>query len=515
LLLDKLNQNTKNIGFLPLFAVCFVLGICLVRLWHIPFFILFLGTSILVGLGFLSARRKTSDYLLLILGVFLGSLFLKNSYILPEQHIAQFTGSKSIEVRLKGTVSDYPTTGQNYTTFTLAAEELGYMNKLYHVVGRVKVKIFRRENIHYGHRLSLQGRLFKPYAGRDRGFAYRSYLNNQCIYSMLSVSKKAAIGYLGSARMNPLKSAAYKIRNKAKEILFKNMPFTQAAVFSAMVLGDRSRILPYLGRLFIQTGSAHILAVSGLHVAIVGFLWEIILKALRFKRRSRYTMIMCILIFYCILTGARPSVIRATVMTIVFLGGFLLRRITKISHSLALAALIILFFNPRQLFNVGFQLSFTSVISIVYLSPLIRNLCMIAAKCIFKADIHKSSPDKRRFILKNICEHLRAICDNPGPKKVCKLLIGVFSVSLAAWIGVFPLIIYYFKIFVPVTVLANIVVVPYVSLVIALGFMLLIAGGLFPSAAGIFAAPANLSIVVLIKIIQFFNKLPFAYLYIK
>ena len=142
-----------------------------------------------------------------------------------------------------------------------------------------------------------------------------------------------------------------------------------------MILGDRSKIPSGLRSLFIQTGTMHILAISGLHIGIVAFILDLLLKALRIRRRLRFSAIILLLVFYCLLTGARPSVIRATIMAIVLLAGFLLRRENQISHSLALAGLIILIANPRQLFNLGFQLSFLSVISIVYFSPVIKNLC--------------------------------------------------------------------------------------------------------------------------------------------
>jgi competence protein ComEC len=237
----------------------------------------------------------------------------------------------------------------------------------------------------------------------------------------------------------------------------------------------------------------HILAISGLHVGIIAFILELFLKVLGLRRRWRYLVIIFLLIFYCFLTGARPSVIRATIMAVVLLLSFLLKREIQISHSLAVTALIILTANPRQLFNLGFQLSFVSVISIVYLSPVIRKL--------FNADYRRYSAriatDKSSDIRKK----------NPPTSAIKRFLISAFGASLAAWLG-------YFKIISPVTVLANLVVVPYLALVIALGFSLLIAGITAPFLAPIFAASANLSIVILIQIVKFFNQIPRAYFYL-
>jgi competence protein ComEC len=266
-------------------------------------------------------------------------------------------------------------------------------------------------------------------------------------------------------------------------LLFTYLKPTQAGILSAMILGSRSKISPTLRRLFIHTGTMHILAISGLHVGIVAFILDLLLKAfLRIKRHTRYLAIILCLILYCFLTGARPSVIRATIMAIVLLVGFLLHREIKASHSLALAALIILITNSRQLFNLGFQLSFASVISIVYFSPILKRYLGVTG-------MQKSTA-------------------------IFRFASNAFCVSFAAWLGVLPFLVYYFQIISPVTVLANLVVVPYLVLVIALAFSLLFIGIIFPVFAPVFAAPANLSIVTLIQIIKLFNRIPWAYFYL-
>jgi len=260
------------------------------------------------------------------------------------------------------------------------------------------------------------------------------------------------------------------------------MPSSQAATFSAMLLGERSYIPPYFNRLFIQTGTVHILAISGLHVGIFGFILNILLKAMGLKRRLRYSLIILFLIFYCLLTGSRPSVIRATVMALVLLVGFFLKRQILISHSLSIACLLILILNPSQIFDIGFQLSFLSVISIIYLSPKIE-----------------------KILFKNILER----------KNLLRFSCQVFSVSLSCWLGLFPFILYYFKIISPITVFANMIVVPYLAIVISLGILLLFSAFITPTITSIFSLPANLSIIFLIKILEFFNRIPFGYFYLK
>jgi len=157
-----------------------------------------------------------------------------------------------------------------------------------------------------------------------------------------------------------------------------------------------------------------------------------------------------------------------------------LNRKASISYSLSLAGLIILIVNPYQLFNIGFQLSFLSLLSIIYIYPKIKNLLF---------------PKNYKF-------------------RILRFIINAFCVSLSVWLALWAVIAYYFRIITPVTVLANIVIVPYISIVISLGIILILAGMLLPAIAPLFAATTNLILVILIYIIEFFNRFPLAYFYL-
>ncbi|MBU1871522.1 MAG: ComEC family competence protein [Candidatus Omnitrophica bacterium] len=474
-------MSLNRINFLPLFTICFCLGIFLAKYIHIRFLYLYILSWGLLILSFILAGHKNSVWLILILAVFLGGMFLLNTYILPYPHIRNFSFYKSEPVVLKGIVNSFPQAGLNRSSFILSAEELSWAGKIYPVCGRVLVKVFRREKASYAERVVLRGNLFRPYQPKNSGFQYRDYLENQGIYSILSVSSNKPIEYLGVQRAYSIVHSIYKIRQKCSDFLFANLKAPQAAILSAMILGERSKIPAQLRRLFIQTGTVHILAISGLHVGIIAFILELLLKALGLKRRLRYVVIIALLGVYCFLTGARPSVIRATLMAIILLTGFLLKREIQIYYSLSLVALAILIFSPRQLFNLGFQLSFISVLSIIYLSPMIKNFLIFK----FNADNHK-----------NI---------------LFKFFTSAFSVSLAAWLATAPLVLYYFRIISPVAVLANLVIVPYLSLVIVLGLILIFFGLSFPFLSAVFSGPANLSLIVLVEIIKLFSQIPGAY----
>ena len=212
-------------------------------------------------------------------------------------------------------------------------------------------------------------------------------------------------------------------------------------------------------------------------MGIVAFIILLILKIIKIPRKPRYILTILLLIVYCMLTGANTPVVRATVMAIIFLLSYFLEREVNIYNSLSLAALIILTVNPWQLFEVSFQLSFLSVFSIVWLSPKI--------KAIFPERLYKIIG--------------------------MRFLIPTFSVSVAASLGLLPLIAYYFKIITPITILANMIIVPYMSIIVASGFTLGLVGVLVPFLAPIFAASCELSILMLFKINSLLISIPGAY----
>ena len=177
------------------------------------------------------------------------------------------------------------------------------------------------------------------------------------------------------------------------------------------------------------------------------------------------------------MTGASTPVVRATVMAIVFLAAYLLKREPDIYNSLSLAALFILAVNPKQLFDIGFQLSFASVISIVYLYPKIKTALGIERLKI---------------------GYLRFIVDG------C-------LVSLSAWLGTLGFIAYYFKIISPITVIANIFIVPLAAGITLCGFSLSLISLILPALAPFFASTSELTTLALLKINALLVSFPGAY----
>ena len=194
---------------------------------------------------------------------------------------------------------------------------------------------------------------------------------------------------------------------------------------------------------------------------------------MRIPRTGQLILTSLFLVFYCLLTGSNPSVLRATIMAVVLLFGFILERDDDTLNSLGLSAVIILLLDPLTLFDVGFQLSYTGVLSIVVIYPRIYKLV--------------------------------------DPWVNGKLAIGLcqmLCVSLAAWIGVLPLIGYYFQVITPVSVLANIPILPFVTALFMLGAGLIFVGLISPAMAGLFASCIKIVLYLLMIIVDVFSRMP-------
>ncbi|MBC8619317.1 ComEC/Rec2 family competence protein [Parabacteroides faecis] len=159
-----------------------------------------------------------------------------------------------------------------------------------------------------------------------------------------------------------------------------NLSKEEKSVLATITLGYRKGMSRDVRKRFSLTGVAHLLAVSGFHVAVVcGFLSLLFsfLPKSPFYRWLKYLLTLCLLWCFVVITGLAPSAVRAGLMLTLYLSGRVLRRTTDGYNTLAAAAFCMLAFNPLYLFDVGFQLSYLAVLSILFLQPRLQDLIMV------------------------------------------------------------------------------------------------------------------------------------------
>lgn len=228
----------------------------------------------------------------------------------------------------------------------------------------------------------------------------------------------------------------------------------QYAVVTAMALGDKSALTHELKDTYSKTGASHILALSGLHLGIIYALLSILVVGRRWQMISQVAIILSIWAFV-FLVGMSASVVRSAVMLTVYALLAIGHRRKMSVNTLAFTAIVMLLVSPKALFDVGFQMSFMAVFSILILVPLFY----------------------RPFSAEYLMTH-----------RIVNFLWGMVAVSVAAQIGVAPLIAYYFGRFSCYFLLTNFIVIPAATLILYLSLGTL----LIPSIGVVLAAIVGL-----------------------
>ncbi len=446
------------------FAFC--LGIFAASRINAPFIWVYSLAAIFLGLSLILARGKLPcSTFLFLLALLLGMLSFQNSQILPRCHISHYVYYKDSNLyRITGFVISEPSEKFNRTLFIFKVKGL---NGIY-CCGDIFVRVRGKQDFKYGEELILAGNLYRPYKFNNFYRQGDVIMNVKSSSHIIRLNKNC--GFF-------LKRFALRLKDKFAEAIFKHVSPVAAGILEAMVLGEKRYVPPLIYNSMVKSGTVHILVVSGFNVGIVGFIIVLLLKLIRIHRRARFYFAVPLLIVYCLMTGASTPVVRATVMAIVFMFGYLAKRETDIYNSCSLAAMLILGSDPNQLFDIGFQLSFASVISIAYLYPKAKSLLRVESLEIKYA----------RFFLEGCL------------------------VSFSAWLGTMGLVAYHFKFFSPITVLANIFIVPLATLITLCGFSLIAAGFICPYITYLFAYTCELLVKFLLGINAFMLKLPAAY----
>ena len=332
------------------------------------------------------------------------------------------------------------------------------------------------QSIRYGDRLLLQ---LQPQATpsplNPDAFDYRQYLARKNIHLQAYV-RSGHWTRLDRDQGNPLLAWAYQQRTKGLAILKKRLPKAeQYAVASAMILGYKEALSEKVKTAYSSTGAMHVLAVSGLHVGLIWMILAFLLSWIRSVhpvwRWGKTVIIILGLWLFALLTGGSPSVLRAAAMFSLILVGRTLRRSSSIYNTLAVSAFFILCFNPYLLLDVGFQLSYTAVLGIVYFYPKIYPWWYI---------------------------------ENRLGDYIWKLT----SVAIAAQLSTMPLTLFYFHQFPLYFWLSGLVVIPFASVIISCGIALLLAEACLPVLASLFGQVLNGIVWLMNALIFVLDQLP-------
>jgi competence protein ComEC len=227
----------------------------------------------------------------------------------------------------------------------------------------------------YGDRLRLTGRLQAPSENED--YSYREALALQGVFSEMPYSQAE---FLAGGQGSRILAAVYTLREKALDVVFALFPPPSSALLAGILLGDDSRIPAELAQAFKDTGTAHIIAISGFNIAILAGLLAMIFSRL-FGLRWGAALAAAGIAFYSLLVGGGASVVRAAIMgTLGLLAAQVGRRQVGL-NTLGATALGMLLYRPVWVWDAGFQLSFFATLGmILYAGPLQEGFARLAGR---------------------------------------------------------------------------------------------------------------------------------------
>jgi competence protein ComEC len=471
-------------------AVSFALGILAANAVSVPIIYLLLPALALALAALVWARGRL--WLLCPLCFIAGAVsFTARTAIIAPDDLRTILGDEPREAAVRGTLVDTPSqrvferdgTERWRTLARIEVDAICLNQEWGSACGEVIVTTpdILPNQFYYGQRVEIQGVIRRPRNALAPGsFDYRRYLKTLGIDYQLWVASTNDWQLLNSPGALPWFA---RFGPWAQSMLARGLPQdTYVQLLWAMTLGWKTGLSGEVSEPFMRSGTMHVFAISGLHIALIAAILVATLKLFRLRRPTCAWIVIPLIWAYTMATGWQASAIRSTIMSSVIIFGWCLRRPSDLFNSLMAAGFLILVWDPLQLFQAGFQLSFFVVLALALLTPALDHLRdrMLA-------------PDP--FLAPQFRTRLWRWVNGTA-----HYVVASFAVSLAAWLGSLPLIAYYFHLLTPVTLIANMVVVPLSSGALACNLATLTIGPLCPAAAELFNHCAWFFMILMVKV---------------
>lgn len=449
-------DQSRKTTYMPAFLLIFVslaLGIILSTLACMYLTAAVLLVIIAIIALYIPGRRHA---LMMLIFVAAGLIYCNYTTVQPAKSLP------NLNMTLTGQVCSFPTGSNDKTSFYINTNE----HNIY--LQRVKVNAYFPVMVSPGDTLKVKGILKPPAPPSNPGeFNYPAYLARRDVFYILSVKNE---NDLSLVKPQPTwQSWITSSRNIGQQAFEAMLPDQEAAILSGMLLGKIDEIDPESNIDFQKTGIFHVFSVSGLHVGFLLLLNGWIMSLLKTSKRTRFASGLILLIIYGFLAGWPVSLQRAAIMGGLGLLAYYSGRSNSMLNALALAGTVILAINPAALLDISFQLSFAATFGLIYIFPLIR-----------------SRIKSNRWW-------------------------DMLLVPFCAEIMIVPLVAWYFSLFSPVSIIANILTTYITGAIVILGFLGFLTALLVPALASIFLYPAGGLIEILLLLVDLLKNLPGAY----
>ena len=419
----------------------FLLGIVAASLgWNIY---LLITTEFFLGVGFLLYKKKLVDWgkLAALIILTMAGSFYYHVYL-------NFKASRTVPLNQKtsliGVIVDEPRAYEKYETLTVDLREPWN--------GEIEIVKGLYGEIKYGDLIKVQGVILPPASEKD-----------------IPVSFFPKIEKLGEHHGFWLKEKLLDFKNLLIGQFKRNLPYEEAELLSGITFGARGSFSEQLKNNMAASGTTHLVALSGYNITIL-VLGVSLLFGYFLSRRLTFYLTVAVICLFVIMTGAQASVIRAAVMGFLALLANQIGRLFTVRTVIAFTALVMTIFNPTVLiFDIGFLLSFMSLLGLIYLAPAISRFFKIENAGFLSWRVNAAT-------------------------------------TLSAQLMVMPIIIINFNNFSAVAPLANILILEFIPLTMFFGFILSIAGLVYSQLAFIFAKIVHVFLAYELGVINFFAR---------
>lgn len=358
--------------------------------------------------------------LFLLLGIFIGVTGDRSILVKYINKRVDCVGRVEEVVNVEDGFSKYIISVENIDNKTISKE-------------RIVLNITGNKVLNLGETIYFDGEVKLPKENTNpKLFNYRLNLKTEKIYTTMTI-RDHSISRVDSANI----ALRYRIKSRFTDVIVNifntHLSEKNASLMIGIFLGQSSYLSDDDIDVYRDMGLAHLLAVSGLHIGIISGFIAFVLSNLGIKRRINIIITLSTIWIYGYLIGFPPSILRSSIMFTVLFYSQLIHEPYDSINSVSFAMFILLLINPYNIFNLGFQLSFAATFSIIILTPRIRH----------------------RFY--------------PYNNKVVQSLASILGVQ----IGLLPFQVYYFNNFNPLSIIANLVIIPIISLSLILGFLMI------------------------------------------
>jgi competence protein ComEC len=332
-------------------------------------------------------------------------------------------------------------------------------------------------NLAAGQRVRATGMLQRPAPAMNPGqFDWAAYYRDRRVLASLSVGHAASLVVLADAGPTPLTAA----RQEARRLLAEGFPPDRSldhALLRALLLGDNDPQLRDVQDQFQKTGTAHHLAISGTHIAVVGGILWFVLRLVGAKPRRAALVVLAVVLGYGLLALPSAPVVRSVVLAVAFCLGLTGGRRGNGLQLLAFSVVAMLVFHPPDLFNAGFQLSFGTLLGLV----------LFSRQALVGLQTMRGWNDPDAVVMRSF-EHPSAA--RRAWDHVNLVLLEALAAGLVAWLVSMPLIAYHFEQLNPWAIVAGIVLAPVVFVALVGGLLKVVLTLLWPWQAAAWASLA-------------------------